>query len=343
MSAQWYRPDIDPAELTALCARRDLPAVVSTSLWLIALIGSGALVVATWGSWWLLPALLIHGTMACGAADARWHECGHGTAFTNDRINNAVYFLACFLLLREPTVWRWSHARHHSETISVGIDPEIAFPRPPQIWVITLNLLHLHAGSMALSRLVRHSLGQIDSTVRSYLPEIEHRRVVNEARVFIALLTIIATACVAASSLLPAALIGLPAFYGAWAVMFFGATQHAGLAQNVRDHRLSTRSVRMNPLFRFLYLNMNHHLEHHLFPTVPYHQLPALQQHPQHATSCSVCQAPGLPTVRSSPRCGLSVEISTVSFVPNCQPDPLTAQIPRFKRATHKPLAISIR
>jgi Na+-transporting NADH:ubiquinone oxidoreductase subunit F len=91
-------------------------------------------------------------------------------------------------------------------------------------------------------------------------------------------LGLITTGCVVAGSLLPAVLIGLPAFYGAWLVVFFGATQHAGLAQNVLDHRLSTRTVRMNPLFRFLYLNMNHHLEHHLYPTVPYHQLPALQQ-----------------------------------------------------------------
>jgi Na+-transporting NADH:ubiquinone oxidoreductase subunit F len=276
--AQWYRPEIDPAALTALCSRRNLPAVVSTFLWLLATIGSGALVVATWGSWWLVLALLVHGTMACGAADARWHECGHGTAFTNDRLNNAIYSLASFLLLREPTVWRWSHARHHSETISVGRDPEIAFPRPPRAWVIALNLLHLHAGSMALRRLMRHSLGLIDETVASYVPQVEHRRVVREARVFVVLLVMITAGCIAVGSALPAVLIGLPAFYGAWVVVFFGATQHAGLAQNVWDHRLSTRSVKMNPFFRFLYLNMNHHLEHHLFPTVPYHQLPALQQ-----------------------------------------------------------------
>ena len=278
IGAQWYRPQIDPAQLTALCARRNLPAVVSTTLWFLAIIGSGALVVITWGTWWLVLALLVHGMMACGAADARWHECGHGTAFTDDRLNNVVYFVASFLLLREPTVWRWSHARHHSETISVGRDPEIAFPRPPRMWVIALNLLHLHAGSFAVLRILRHSIGRIDETVASYVPDVEHRRVITEARVFVALLAVIAAGCVAAGSVLPAMLIGLPAFYGAWVVVFFGATQHAGLAQNVWDHRLSTRSVAMNPFFRFLYLNMNHHLEHHLFPTVPYHQLPALQQ-----------------------------------------------------------------
>jgi fatty acid desaturase len=34
----------------------------------------------------------------------------------------------------------------------------------------------------------------------------------------------------------------------------------------------------MNPLFRFLYWNMNYHVEHHMFPMVPYHRLPELHE-----------------------------------------------------------------
>ncbi len=66
------------------------------------------------------------------------------------------------------------------------------------------------------------------------------------------------------------------AFYGAWLVIFFGATQHLGLAEDVLDHRLNSRTVYMNPIFRFLYWNMNYHVEHHLFPLIPYHALPKL-------------------------------------------------------------------
>jgi fatty acid desaturase len=32
----------------------------------------------------------------------------------------------------------------------------------------------------------------------------------------------------------------------------------------------------MNPIFRYVYWNMNYHVEHHIFPMVPYHALPAL-------------------------------------------------------------------
>ncbi len=33
----------------------------------------------------------------------------------------------------------------------------------------------------------------------------------------------------------------------------------------------------MNPVFRFVYSNMNYHIEHHMFPTVPYNALAALR------------------------------------------------------------------
>ena len=63
--------------------------------------------------------------------------------------------------------------------------------------------------------------------------------------------------------------------YGAWLHVLTGLTQHAGLAEDVLDHRLNSRTVYMNPVFRFIYWNMNYHVEHHMFPMVPYHALPA--------------------------------------------------------------------
>jgi fatty acid desaturase len=52
----------------------------------------------------------------------------------------------------------------------------------------------------------------------------------------------------------------------------------------VFDHRLNARTVRMNPVFRFLYWNMNYHIEHHMFPMVPYHALPKLHEAIRHDT-----------------------------------------------------------
>jgi fatty acid desaturase len=64
--------------------------------------------------------------------------------------------------------------------------------------------------------------------------------------------------------------------------MFVGLMQHGGLAENVLDHRLNSRTVLMNPVFRFVYWNMNYHIEHHMFPMVPYHNLPKLHEALKH-------------------------------------------------------------
>ncbi|MCK5704197.1 MAG: NADH:ubiquinone reductase (Na(+)-transporting) subunit F, partial [Cyclobacteriaceae bacterium] len=61
-----------------------------------------------------------------------------------------------------------------------------------------------------------------------------------------------------------------------WLMLVYGTTQHAGLAENVLDHRLNCRTVMMNPINRWLYWNMNYHVEHHMFPLVPYYNLPKL-------------------------------------------------------------------
>src|SRR5262249_26564201 len=77
-------------------------------------------------------------------------------------------------------------------------------------------------------------------------------------------------------SVLPLMFVGLPNVYGSWLMPIYGYTQHAGLAENVLDHRLNCRTVYMNPINRYLYWNMNYHVEHHMFPLVPYHNLPKL-------------------------------------------------------------------
>ena len=46
----------------------------------------------------------------------------------------------------------------------------------------------------------------------------------------------------------------LPNFYGKTLITLFGATQHAGL-KDIKDHRHSTRTVKLNPIFSFLLAN----------------------------------------------------------------------------------------
>jgi fatty acid desaturase len=79
-------------------------------------------------------------------------------------------------------------------------------------------------------------------------------------------------------SWLPILFFVLPRFYGAPFIFLFIYLQHAGMAENVWDHRLCTRSIRLNPFLSFLFMNMENHVEHHIYPMVPFHALPKLRE-----------------------------------------------------------------
>jgi len=280
--ASWYACPIPRKELKELMRRSDGPAIRDTLIWFAALAVSGALGCYFWGSWWAVPFFAAYGVLYGSASDSRWHECGHGTAFKTRWMNDAVYHIACFMILREPTVWRWSHTRHHTDTIIVGRDPEIAAPRPPSLLTIALNLFALKSSAVALRKLVVHAAGRLTAEEETFIPEMERWKVFLVARIYLAIFAAVIAACLALGSILPAMLVGLPTLYGGGMVQFFGLTQHAGLAEDVLDHRLNSRTVYMNPVFRFLYWNMNYHVEHHMFPMVPYHALPRLHAAMKH-------------------------------------------------------------
>jgi fatty acid desaturase/nitrite reductase/ring-hydroxylating ferredoxin subunit len=295
-NAEWFQPAIDPATLRSLQTRTNRRAGLDVALWLVLLVASGVWAWTTVWSWWSIPAFAVYGALYGGAADPRWHECGHGTAFRSRRANDLIYPVASFMLFRGPTVWRWSHYRHHTDTIIVGRDAEIVFQRPPSvaraIWMFT----HIQGGLQMFWRLVKHATGRLDADAANFVPANEHRKVVWESRVMVAVVAGAAAWSLLAWTPLPILFIGGPSIYGAWLMVFFGITQHAGLRENVLDHRYSTRTVYMNPVFRFLYLNMNYHVEHHLFPSVPYPALPDL--HDEIKTQL----APPLPNVRTTYR-----------------------------------------
>ena len=278
VNASWYRCALARPVLKELMQRSDAPALRDTLLWYTLIVASGVLAYVSRDSVWALPAFLLYGTLYCGPADSRWHEAGHGTAFKTRWMNDVLYQVASFQVFRRPTVWRWSHARHHTDTLVVGRDPEIA-AQVPTDWVTLLgNIFALRHVAGELPRLLNNALGRIGAQEQTFIPATEWGKVVREARAWVAVYALVVAASVYADSVLPLLFIGLPSLYGAWLYHFFGLTQHAGLPENVTDHRLNSRTVYMNPVFRFLYWNMNYHVEHHMYPMVPYHALPRLHE-----------------------------------------------------------------
>ena len=276
VAAEWYHPEVPRKRMKELMRRSDGPALRDTALWLGLLVAFGVAGGLTWGTWWTVPCFLVYGVLYGSATDSRWHESGHGTAFKTSWINDVLYQVASFMNMKEPTFWRWSHARHHTDTIIVGRDREIAAMRPPDVAKLVINVVGLRDAWTTAISVGRHAAGRLTEEERDFIPESERFRVYREARAWVAIYAVVIALAIVLPSLLPLMYVGLPSLYGRWLAALFGLSQHAGLAENVLDHRLNARTIYMNPVFRFLYLNMNYHVEHHMFPMVPYHALPKL-------------------------------------------------------------------
>ena len=278
--ATWYQSPVPKEQMRQLLQRRNGPAIRDTLIWFGILILSGGAGYLLWqaGSWWALLPFAIYGVIYGTTSDSRWHESSHGTAFKSDWMNNALYEIASFMVMRESTLWRWSHTRHHSDTIIVGRDPEIAVPRPPDLLALAMSFFALGVIPKYFKHIILHSLGILTAEEKTFIPESEYGKVIWRARIYVLIYATVVGLALWFHTILPMLFIGLPNIYGTWLMPIYGYTQHAGLAENVLDHRLNCRTVYMNAVNRYLYWNMNYHVEHHMFPLVPYHNLPKLHE-----------------------------------------------------------------
>jgi len=276
--ATWYRTPVPKAAFRLLLERRDGPAISDTLLWFTLIFAAAYWARSWWGEWRAIIPFAIYGVLYASSSDSRWHESGHGTAFKTNWMNNALYEIASFMVMRESIIWRWSHTRHHSDTIIVGRDPEIHVPRPPNPIELTKKFFGLGNMPRYWIGVARHCFGRMSESEKEFVPEAEYSGVFVRARIYLLIYVLILAAAARYQTILPLMFVGLPNLYGSWLMHVYSLTQHAGLAENVLDHRLNCRTVYMNPINRFLYWNMNYHLEHHMFPLVPYHNLPRLHE-----------------------------------------------------------------
>jgi Na+-transporting NADH:ubiquinone oxidoreductase subunit F len=277
--AKWYTSPVPKEKMRELLQRRDGPAIRDTLLWFALLLFFGGFAYLLWGSWWVILPFAIYGILYASVSDSRWHESSHGTAFKTDWMNNALYELASFMVLRESVHWRWSHTRHHSDTIIVGRDPEIVVQRPANLFsLFVLNAFDVNALKMYVNNVALHVTGRLTPEELTYIPESEHKKLFIRARVYVLIYAALIAFAIYTRSILPLMFVGLPNLYGSWWMLIYGYTQHAALAEDVLDHRLNCRTVYMNRLNRYLYWNMGYHVEHHMFPLVPYHALPKLHE-----------------------------------------------------------------
>ncbi len=214
--AKWYTSPVPKEKMRELLVRRDGPAIRDTLLWFALLLFFGSCGFLLWGSAWAILPFAIYGILYASVSDSRWHESLHGTAFKTDWMNNALYELASFMVLRESIRWRWSHTRHHSDTLIVGLDPEISVQRPPNLTIFITNFFNANSIRRYVSSLYLHSTGKMTADERTYIPEQEYGKLFTRARIYILIYALVIALSIYTGSILPLMYVGLSNIYGAW-------------------------------------------------------------------------------------------------------------------------------
>lgn len=237
------------------------------TLWLAA-------AVLTWQaleSVWVWPAMALQGLIQT-ALFAPLHECVHRTAFRHRAPNDWSAAVIGFVHGLPAGYFRRFHFAHHRFTQNPAHDPELATSKPETVprylfWISGLRYWCERSGT-----LLRHAAGR---SLPGFVPDTEHPAIVAEARRHLALYLGVVVASLALGRAeafwlwLGPALLGQP-----WLRLYLLA-EHTGAA--VGDDMLTnTRTTRAAIPACWLMWNMPYHAEHHVYPAVPFHRLPAL-------------------------------------------------------------------
>lgn len=252
-----------------------MPGLVFLGLHLAVLALTCTVVVLTLGSWWLWPAMVVHGIVIVHLF-APFHETAHSSAFKNRRLNSAVLWVTGLVLGLPPAFFRLEHAAHHAHTSDPKRDPEMVAASGSvlgYLWYATA-LPYFWA---LFSALFRHPCGAFTAVERGFIPASQQRRVQREAIWMWVAYAAIAGVSIATGSTLALTCWLVPRCLGEPFMRIIRMSEH-GACPLVPDMLVNTRTVLTLRPIQWLNWNMAFHAEHHAIPAVPFHALPALHE-----------------------------------------------------------------
>jgi fatty acid desaturase len=266
-----------PADvLKRLYTRSDVRGLVQTSAHVALLVAGGSLVLATRGTWWVLPALLLQGIFV-NALFGAMHESVHYGSFKTRRACELLAFFAGAAILNNSGFYRHFHLAHHRYTQDPARDPELITSGTPGTWknylfrISSLPFLMLRARDIFLFPFGFR--GDVD-----YIHPAAWGEVQRWGRWLLALYAVLIVGSIALGTDVVLWVWFIPLLIGLPLLRLYLLCEHT-LCPNSDDGFANTRTTLSNPIVRFLMWNLPYHAEHHLFPNIAFHHLPEAHRH----------------------------------------------------------------
>ena len=265
---------VSKSKLRELSRRSNLSGLIQLSGHLGAVLSTGWLVVAVTQTYWLPPAIVLHGVVLVFLFSAE-HEAIHLTAFRARALNWTVAWLAGLVLLPPPAWFRCFHLAHHRWTQDPTQDPELATPKPQSLKEYLWWISGIPYWRDRVAVTIRHAFGVVED---AFVPVRSRHAIVREARLcWVAYGGLGALTVVLSIGQEIVLLWIVPVIVGQPFLRLFLLAEHTG-CPNVNNMLLNSRTTRTNAAFRFLAWNMPYHVEHHAHPGIPFHALPQLHE-----------------------------------------------------------------
>jgi len=262
------------SKLRALARRSNRRGAVQLGVHLGCMGATGTLVWLTLPVWYLLvPAMVLHG-ITIVTMFAPMHECTHRTAFSSRRANELVGWCAGVLSFYNATYYRYFHAWHHRYTQDPARDPELMYSRASDRLAYLKEISGLMFWYRRAIDYPALALGRAGAL--PFVPAAARRPIAlsMSCQLLIYLAAAVAIVVGQAAALyfwfLPA-LLAMPLLRG------YLLTEHTGCSRDGNGLSNTRTTLALFPI-RLLMWNMPYHAEHHLFPSVPFHHLPALHR-----------------------------------------------------------------
>jgi fatty acid desaturase len=302
----WYRCKVEKAVMSRLMRKSDLRAwaQVVPQLLLFALTATVAYLaflnvhVGNWRSSLpvLLLALFVHGTLSRFFFGIAGHELAHKTPFRTQNLNDFFLRIYSFFSWFDYVGYRVSHVRHHQVTVHTDEDGEVVLPQGLDWHGIKFILMELTFNPAKVFGVIRSMVfaawGDVSQDgffkgewLEKVLPE-SNEAVRREHRIWARIVVVgqlaMAAIFIGTGHWFLIIVVNLGCHYCDWLQLLCAAPQHLGMSSNVSDFRLCTRTYTCSWFPAFLYWNMQYHVEHHMFPAVPFYNLPSLRKAIQH-------------------------------------------------------------
>lgn len=263
---------IAPEELRALSRASDAKGLFQLGIHVALLAAGAALIQLSLGTWWLLPAMLLHGWFLV-ALFAVVHEGVHYTAFRTRWLNEAAAWLAAAPSLLNSSFYRLFHYAHHRYCQDPERDPELDPPGPPRTMahyvVRVLGLQYWRTRAIVAWRVARG-----DFSGMWFIAENQRTSVARSMRLMLLLDGLLLAVPLAMGSLAPLLYWIGPIVLAQPILRAILVTEHTGCTMDANP-LTNTRTTLANWIVRLVHWNMPFHAEHHLYPSIPFHALPA--------------------------------------------------------------------